>query len=64
MDFFEQQERSRRQTRWLLAYFALAVAVIIALGYIVFASLTLPFLKPLPPVARESTASPLRSAGW
>jgi Zn-dependent protease with chaperone function len=48
MDFFEQQERSRRQTRWLLAYFALAVAVIIALGYIVFASLTLPFLKPLP----------------
>ena len=32
----------------MLAYFALAVAVIIALGYIVFASLTLPFLKPLP----------------
>jgi hypothetical protein len=48
MDFFEQQERARRQTTLLLAYFAAAVAVIVALGYVIFASLALPFLKPLP----------------
>jgi hypothetical protein len=47
MDFFEQQDRARRE-RLLLAYFAAAVAVIVVLGYVVFASFTLPFLKPLP----------------
>ena len=48
MDFFEQQERARRQTALLLAYFTAAVVVIVALGYVIFASLALPFLKPLP----------------
>ncbi len=48
MDFFEQQERARRQTRWLLAYFAGAVVVIVVVTYVIFASLVLPFLKPLP----------------
>ena len=48
MDFFERQEHARRQTTWLLAYFAAAVVVIVILTYIVFASLVLPFLKPLP----------------
>ncbi|MCX6929580.1 MAG: M48 family metallopeptidase, partial [Verrucomicrobia bacterium] len=48
MDFFEQQERARRQTAWLLAYFAAAVVLIVLLTYICFASLVLPFLKPLP----------------
>jgi Zn-dependent protease with chaperone function len=48
MDFFEQQERARRQTSLLLAYFAAAVVVIVAVGYVIFASLALPFLKPLP----------------
>ena len=48
MDFFEQQEQARRQTRWLLAYFALAVVVIVVLTYLMFASVVLPFLKPLP----------------
>jgi Zn-dependent protease with chaperone function len=48
MDFFEQQERAQRQTTLLLAYFAAAVAVMVVLGYVVFASITLPFLKPVP----------------
>ena len=48
MDFFDQQERARRQTGLLLAYFAAAVAVILVLAYLIFASLVLPFLKPLP----------------
>jgi len=48
MDFFERQEHARRQTRLLLVYFAAAVVVIVALGYVIFASLVLPFLKPLP----------------
>ncbi len=48
MDFFERQEHARRQTRWLLVYFAVAVAVIVAVGYVIFASLVLPFMKPVP----------------
>jgi len=48
MDFFDRQEHARRQTRLLLAYFAAAVVVIVVLGYIIFASLVLPFMKPLP----------------
>jgi Zn-dependent protease with chaperone function len=77
MDFFDQQERARRQTRWLLAYFAVAVAVIIAVGYIIFAGLTLPFVKPLPhgprihfvPVAicwlvGEALLNPLQYLRW
>ena len=30
MDFFASQDRSRRQTRWLLVMFALALAAIVA----------------------------------
>jgi len=48
MNFFEQQERARRQTTLLLAYFAAAVVVIVVLTYVIFASLVLPFVKPLP----------------
>ena len=48
MDFFEQQEHARRQTRWLLIYFGLAVVLIVALAYVIFATVVLPFLKPLP----------------
>jgi hypothetical protein len=48
MDFFDRQEHARRQTRLLLAYFAAAVVVIIVLTYFIFASVVLPFLKPLP----------------
>src|ERR1019366_470714 len=48
MDFFDRQEHARRQTTLLLAYFAAAVVVIIVLTYFVFASVVLPFLKPLP----------------
>ncbi len=48
MDFFEQQERARRQTTLLLVYFAAAVIMIILLAYLIFASLVLPFRKPLP----------------
>jgi len=48
MDFFDRQEHARRQTRLLLAYFAAAVVVVIVLTYFIFASVVLPFLKPLP----------------
>ncbi|MGD0258371.1 MAG: M48 family metallopeptidase [Verrucomicrobiota bacterium] len=48
MDFFEQQDRARRQTTLLLVYFAAAVVMIVVLTYIIFASIVLPFLKPLP----------------
>jgi len=48
MDFFEQQDRARRQTTLLLVYFAMAVVVIVVLTYGVFATLVLPFQKPLP----------------
>ena len=48
MDFFDRQEHARRQTSLLLAYFAAAVVVIILLTYVIFASVVLPFLKPLP----------------
>jgi Zn-dependent protease with chaperone function len=48
MDFFDQQERARRQTTALLAYFAAVVIVIVAVGYVIFACLALPFVKPLP----------------
>ena len=63
MDFFEQQERSRRQTTLLLAYFAAAVVVIILLAYVGFASLVLPFMKPLP-TARGFTVCLFPFSGW
>lgn len=48
MDFFEQKEHARRQTRLLLSYFAAAAVVIVAVGYVIFASFVLPFMKPVP----------------
>jgi Zn-dependent protease with chaperone function len=62
MDFFDRQEHARRQTRWLLVYFAVAVAVIVLLGYLVFASLVLPFIKPLPHGPRMSNVA--LALGW
>src|SRR6266480_1040461 len=43
MDFMAQQERARRQTRLLLVYFFLAVAVVVGLIYLVLASLILSY---------------------
>jgi Zn-dependent protease with chaperone function len=59
MDFFEQQDRARRQTTLLLLYFAAVVVVIVVLTYVVFASLVLPFVKPLPhgPIIRDPAVS-------
>jgi len=33
MDFFAQQDRARRKTKWLVIYFALAVASMIVMIY-------------------------------
>lgn len=41
MDFFDSQDRARRKTRWLVAYFALAVLGIIASVYAVAVALNL-----------------------
>src|SRR2546426_90959 len=43
MDFFAQQERARRQTRLLIVYFILSVAVVVALIYLVVGSLILAY---------------------
>ncbi|MSU41043.1 MAG: hypothetical protein EXS22_08340 [Pedosphaera sp.] len=40
MDFFARQEQARRQTGWLVFYFALAIASVIAAVYLVFAGIT------------------------
>ena len=62
MDFFEQQEHARRQTRLLLAYFAASVVVIVVLTYLIFAAFALPFLKLLPHGPRIH--NPLVSLLW
>jgi len=46
VDFFGQQERARRQTRWLLWLFGLAVLVVTAAIYLVMASLIYVFRHP------------------
>ena len=43
MDFFAQQERARRQTKLLMIYFVLSVAVVVSLIYLVLASLILTY---------------------
>lgn len=53
-DFFAQQDHARRRTRWLVLYFILAVASIIALTY-----LALAFVFQL-----NSGASSLQEDGW
>lgn len=46
MNFFEHQDRSRRQTRWLLLLFAIAVLAVVAVVNVVLL-LTLGFVSPL-----------------
>ena len=41
MNFFEQQDQARRKTKWLVVYFAAAVALTIAAVYAVFAAVFL-----------------------
>ncbi|MGA2749771.1 MAG: M48 family metallopeptidase [Verrucomicrobiota bacterium] len=43
MDFFEQQEKARRDTRLLLVYFALSVLLVVALTYLIVAPFILSF---------------------
>lgn len=45
MDFFEHQDGARRRTRWLVAFFALAVILIIAAVYVAVAGLWLYFAR-------------------
>ena len=37
MDFFDRQETAQRNTRWLLWYYPIAVLLIVASVYLVFA---------------------------
>ena len=60
MDFFEHQERARRKTTLLVAYFCLAVILIIAAIYAVFAYA---FLPATPPDAAGSAVAIAR-AWW
>jgi len=43
MDFLAQQARAQRQTRWLVIYFLLSVSAVVALVYLVLASLILSY---------------------
>jgi len=47
VDFFGQQERAQRQTRWLIVLFGLAVLVVVFIIYLVFASAVYVFRHPL-----------------
>ena len=49
MDFFDRQERARRQTKWLICLFGLAVLVAVALNYLALASVIWAFRHPLLP---------------
>src|SRR5262245_27182141 len=50
MDFFARQDQARRNTKWLLVYFVLSVALTIVLIYAVFAAI---FLRPIDSSAFE-----------
>ncbi len=54
MDFFEHQEKARRKTTLLVGYFVLAIVLIIAAIYAVFACV---FLPTPPPGASDSALS-------
>ncbi|MBI2440753.1 MAG: M48 family metalloprotease [Lentisphaerae bacterium] len=58
MDFFEHQEQARRKTTLLVAYFLLAVILIIGALYAVFAFF---FLPELPPEATHSASAMIRT---
>lgn len=49
MDFFDQQARAQKQTRWLLLLFSLAVLAVVFLSYLVLASIFWIFQHPLLP---------------
>jgi len=51
VDFFGEQERARRQTRWLFVLFAIAVVIVVFVIYLVFASIVYVFRHPLFPEA-------------
>ncbi len=48
VDFFDQQERARKQTKLLIWLFGLAVVAVIVLTYLILATCILAFIKPLP----------------
>lgn len=47
MDFFDQEDRAQRQTRWLILLFGLSVLVVLCVIYVVFASAIYVFRHPL-----------------
>jgi Zn-dependent protease with chaperone function len=47
VDFFGEQERAQRQTRWLIFLFGIAVAIVVFVIYLVFASFIYIFQHPL-----------------
>jgi len=53
VDFYAQQDRARQQSRLLIGLFALAVLVVVALNYLLLATLIQPLLKPLPHTTRQ-----------
>jgi Zn-dependent protease with chaperone function len=52
-DFFDRQERARKQTRLLIWLFGLAVIAIVVLTYLILATLILMFVKPAPGMGRS-----------
>jgi Zn-dependent protease with chaperone function len=49
VDFFDRQERARRQTKWLICLFGLAVLVAVTVNYLALASAIWAFRHPLLP---------------
>ncbi|MBU0716566.1 MAG: M48 family metallopeptidase [Verrucomicrobia bacterium] len=60
MDFFEHQERARRKTTLLVAYFLLAIVLIIAAIYAVFAYV----FMPVPPPDAAGSALAIARNWW
>ena len=45
MDFFDRETHAQKQTKWLLALFVFSVVVVLAINYLLIASLIQPFLN-------------------
>jgi len=45
MDFFDQEARAQKQTKWLLGLFVFSVVIVLGVNYLVLASLIQPFLN-------------------
>ena len=45
MDFFDREARAQKQTKWLLGLFVLSVVVVLAVNYLILASVIQPFLN-------------------